>query len=618
MSELRQFGSEKVDYSALLLPYYQNDIWVWKEHPDYEKLKDFQKNYVKNLADDFTKCTNRRLREEMKFYGQCEIENGILALHSFHGHFEYMYKIFFFFMNAFHPEVDSILEMDEEVFEREMTKYWNDLGRSLVSAVKQIDASMNLKIYDKYRSGTLGKIIHIPRDLRKFLSAAPVQFRFEDDFWDIRLTPFRDKVAPYRPRYILAFNNIQQADIKKSAKHYIWHKLAVKAFSTCQDYLKGINLFSEFLSKEYPKINCLAEINREIIDNFLRYAKSMKRMTSFTSANRIGKVRDFFETCILLNLEDKPNCQLIMDSDYLCRKRPTPRFFTDDELKQFNMHIRDLPLDIARMLLTIEIVGMRVSELCTLETGCIQTDLGGETVLTYYMFKTKRFNRVPISDGLAQCLRAAIAETKEKFGLECRYVFTRDGIKPISIEIFNRALNELSYKFKFKDRAGKPLRVKSHTFRGTVATNYVNVGIDPNAIRMMMGQSDMKSLKFYIDISDEAVLESVKALLEQQDALIRNIGNPEALQQIIVEENVDYQALPNGLCAEKGKCEHFNACYSCPMFHPDSSFIQVYRYQLQKAETALAMAKANGMKRLEDINDRLVSNLKRIIRECES
>ena len=608
----------RIDYSALLLPFYKADIWVWTDHPWFDTLTEKQKSYCQNLSVDFRKCTNRALREEIKFYGQSQIESHVVKLSTFQTHFVYLYQVFFFFMNAYHPEIDSMLDYDQELFEKEFTEYWQSLGRSTTSPLRQVDGQMKIRVYDKYMSGTLGKILHIPRDIRESLGNLPQKFKFEDDSWDIRLTPFRDKVPPYRPRYTIAFDRIYQPSIRVSAKHYIYHKLATKSFATCQDYLKGINLFSEYLHMERPSVTRLTELNREIIEGFLAYAKGCQRMTSFTSANRIGKVRDFLETCILLNLPDQPPYQLIMDTDYLCRKKPMPRFFTDEELRQFNAHMNDLPLDIARMLFTIESVGMRISELCTLTTECLAKDTSGEYVLTYYQFKCKKMNRVPISQELAQCLERMIADVNEKYGNSCQYVFTRDGKKPISVEVFSRALNELSYRYHFVDRAGKPLRVRSHTFRATVATNYINIGIDPNVIRMMIGQADMRSLKFYIEASDESVLASTKTLLEQQERLIRNIGNPDAIQLVIADDCAGAHPLPNGACSRKGKCEHFNACYACPMFQPDSAFLQVYRYQLQKAETALSMAQANGMQRLADVNEQLIANLHRIIKECET
>ena len=617
MTQLIARQVPRVDYTVLLLPFYQADIWVWAEHPFFEELSEKQKTYCRNLSVDFRKCTNRALRQEIKYYGQCQIEDHIVLISTFQTHFIYLYQVFFFFMNAYHPEIDSMLDYDQNSFEQEFTEYWQSLGRAVTSPLRQVDGQMQIRVYDKYRSGALGKILHIPRDIREHLWNPAQKFQFDDDSWDIRLTPFRDKVPPYRPRYTLAFDRISQHRIKKSAKHYIYHKLATKSFATCQDYLKGINLLSEYLGKEYPEINGLAELNREIVEGFLRYAKGTGRMTSYTSANRIGKVRDFLETCILLNLEDQPPCQLIMDTDYLCRKKTMPRFFTDEELRQFNEHLDDLPREIARMLFTIENVGMRISELCALQLDCLSRDIGGEYVLTYYQFKSKKMNRVPINQELAQCLERAKADVIDSFGEDCPYIFTRDGKKPISIEIFLRALNELSYKHHFVDRAGKPLRVKSHTFRGTVATNYINIGIDPNVIRMMIGQADMRSLKFYIEASDESVLASTRTLIEHQDRLIRSIGDPELIQAAIATNGAEIQPLPNGVCIRKGKCEHFNACYTCPMFRPDPAFLQIYRYQMQKAEAALAMAKTNGMQRLEEMNEQLIVNLQRIIKECE-
>ena len=87
------------------------------------------------------------------------------------------------------------------------------------------------------------------------------------------------------------------------------------------------------------------------------------------------------------------------------------------ELRQFNEHLDDLPRDIARMLFTIENVGMRVSELCTLTIDCLNKDIGGEYVLTYYQFKSKKTNRVPISKELAQSCTLCTSWTQPSFAL---------------------------------------------------------------------------------------------------------------------------------------------------------------------------------------------------------
>ena len=46
-------------------------------------------------------------------------------------------------------------------------------------------------------------------------------------------------------------------------------------------------------------------------------------------------------------------------------------------------------------------------------------------------------------------------------------------------------------------------------------------------------------------------------------------------------------------------------------------YLQVYRYQLSRAEAALAMAESEKMSRMTEINKQLVASLKKIIEKCE-
>ena len=124
-----------------------------------------------------------------------------------------------------------MLDYDEDLFEREFTEYWESLGRSVTSPLRQVDGQMQIRVYDKYRSGTLGKIFHIPRDLRDNLWNPTQKFKFEDDLWDIRLTPFRDKIPPFRPRYTIAFDRISQERIRVSTKRFV-HPWSKKGAST--------------------------------------------------------------------------------------------------------------------------------------------------------------------------------------------------------------------------------------------------------------------------------------------------------------------------------------------------------------------------------------------------
>ena len=68
MTQLAVQQNPHVDYSALLLPFYRSDIWVWKEHPWYEQLTEKQKTYCCNLSVDFRKCSTKGME---RFLGGC-------------------------------------------------------------------------------------------------------------------------------------------------------------------------------------------------------------------------------------------------------------------------------------------------------------------------------------------------------------------------------------------------------------------------------------------------------------------------------------------------------------------------------------------------------------------
>lgn len=55
-------------------------------------------------------------------------------------------------------------------------------------------------------------------------------------------------------------------------------------------------------------------------------------------------------------------------------------------------------------------------------------------------------------------------------------------------------MNQMSAKNNLTKDDGSPLRIKGHTFRGTVATQYANLGISMDVIRMMLGQQKSECL----------------------------------------------------------------------------------------------------------------------------
>ena len=182
-------------------------------------------------------------------------------------------------------------------------------------------------------------------------------------------------------------------------------------------------------------------------------------------------------------------------------------------------------------------------------------------------------------------------------------------------------MNQLSFNNNIFDDTGNLLRIKSHVFRGTVATQYANLGIDLNVIKMMLGQSSLGVLKHYVTIHDVNMIECMKSITLEDNEYIANIGNIENIDKSkITDDNVIATPLPNGSCTkslESGKCAHANACYSCRMFKPNRIYLKLYKRQLQESERNIEIAEINGFERLKQINIDLRNDLIKIIKAIE-
>ena len=80
------------------------------------------------------------------------------------------------------------------------------------------------------------------------------------------------------------------------------------------------------------------------------------------------------------------------------------------------------------------------------------------------------------------------------------------------------------------------------------------------------------------------------------------------------------QTLPNGyggLPLERS-CPHVNACLTCPVFLTGPEFLPELRQQRTCTLTLIHVSRGNGHSRTEEMNQRVLANLDRIIGEIET
>ncbi len=87
-----------------------------------------------------------------------------------------------------------------------------------------------------------------------------------------------------------------------------------------------------------------------------------------------------------------------------------------------------------------------------------------------------------------------------------------------------------------------------------------------------------------------------------------------------VKKHILAQALSNGKCAlpiVAGDCPHANACLTCVHFRTDASFLVQHRTQLQETHQLIQLARAHGWRRQAEMNEKVATNLERIIAALE-
>ncbi|OCB00133.1 tyrosine-type recombinase/integrase [Clostridium beijerinckii] len=589
--------------------YYKNDVWKLDEHKYYKLLtKGQQKKLTGGKSLDFSRCNNFIIKNEIKNACAYIIEFKVTKLHIvFHDKFIIDQTIKFF--NEVANNKTSILEFENDEVMFDYERYLEDKGIATRAIVRRVSANMNIKEYNERNKNT--NFIRRIYEINKAATLYNLKEQ-EKDVWDIRnldinVTGFNSA----RPRYTVSFQKIYQEKIREVVKKYEYERIKNSKFSTIIDDLKAINLFSQFLYNKYPYIDSLDKLTRKIVLEFLVYVETLD-MTHTTKGQRKGCLRVFLNLIVMYGWDYTPKERLLHKSDYGKKIVQLPKPISKDIIKKLNENIKYLPTDIARMAIVIQNVGMRVNELCQLKVGNVKKDLEGDYFLEYYQSKIDQYSRIPIKKDVAEIILEQENEVLSKFE-NTQYIFTRDGERPIGQESFSYHINKLAFEKDIRDENGKLYRFKSHHFRHTVATKYVNKGMNPNMIRIMLGHSQMKSIMSYIDLRDEIVIQAMEDVLEEQDKIIANLNSDFSLDPI---EEID---LIHGKCTNPNNgrpCEQINKCYECSMFYFCNDDIEDFEEYLNRIEDNIGYSAANGFNRMVEINKLIKGDIEKLIKKA--
>ncbi len=562
---------------------------------------------------------NQFIDNEVRGFIQHLVVDKSLSAGYIKGFFNSWDKTFAGFVNDKHPEMISIVYYD---YQKLLTEYIIWLSDNNYQTYAKRQLSQLTKDMDWLVFNTKSMHLYAFTMFYRYIEAVAYPDTRDErtkDIWDVRNLGIPFNTLASRPRYTVNYSAISQNWLKQQCKDFNFYRIQNREMSTVLDDMKAFNLFSAFLRDKHPEIKSLTELNRAIAEEYIAYIRA-KGFVASTFNRRISAIKTFLTLGNLMDMDNFPVKPIFLNSDFakVVHKLPVP--FSDNELKQLNDHISDMPVIYGRVFFVLENCGMRMSDLCcsTITVNgqdCLKEYGEDKYVFTYAMPKVHRSNSIPVTALVAEVIRSAIEDSKEKYGDDCVYIFAKSKDMPIGEEDFVMNMNKVSKRNDIIGDDGKILRIKGHTFRRTKATEYANMGISMEVIRMMLGQRKIGVLKHYITIHSTTMIDALRVITEADEVLIQNIGHE---PDQILKENEEEGLLPlsNGYCSKNiasGLCDHAYACYSCRMYRPSAKYLPLYYGQLKEARNNIQVAELNGYDRLLQINQDLEKQLIKII-----
>ena len=503
----------------------------------------------------------------------------------------------------------------------------------------------------QYRCKDCSRAFILDNRLRKSANQwLPEELTFEAmydyDVWDLTVLGYQ-KNPTHSDSTTANFAPIKQDWLKEASKRLIKFRSTTLALSTIGDKLHCIKEFSRFLNKDYSGI-LPHQLNRQVIEDYLVNLKERKFSAS-TRIHRISALRDLLEYSAAMNWVDVPKNPLIFIQDYPFRDKTLPRYIPDNVLKQLDENLQYLPEPIARMVIVVREVGMRISELCTLKFDCLRQDAQGEWWIAYKRYKSKDEHSVPIRAEVAGIVQTQQEYIREHLGEEFNYLFCTTK-NPYYFEKYGQAANKFPLDYfepvpkiirqgvlrgylhllaNIKQIEGEDGQVfplsKIHQFRHTKGTELINNGVGIEYVKRYLGHHSFAMTLRYAHIHDQTLKEQVKE--SWSEGKIVNISgelidtNPELdnADNYQFKKGILGEVLANGYCALPARlaCSKGNACLQCGDFRTTLEFIEQHKEHRDRTQKALSVAKANNWQRQIQVNEDVLNNLNNIINSLE-
>ena len=280
------------------------------------------------------------------------------------------------------------------------------------------------------------------------------------------------------------------------AHQFVEYLRAVRGASehTVRGYITDLCLFDEFLGRQKSlKLLNLQNIDRKTIRAFIVSEKE-RHVAKRSVARRLSSLRSFFRYCVREKIIEQTPMDAI-DNPKL--DRPVPHSISYPHIERF-FNLPDVTTFLGFRDRTIMELfyssGLRVSELA----GLNRVDFDTDELLLRIRGKGKKERIVPITENAAQWICSYLAH-RERCGVQVDH-------EAIFLNRFGKRLTTRSIDRLFAgylSQSGFADTITPHVIRHSIATHWLEQGMDLKTIQVLLGHSSMSTTTIYTEVSSD-------------------------------------------------------------------------------------------------------------------
>jgi len=448
------------------------------------------------------------------------------------------------------------------------------------------------------------------------------EIEYPRDLWRLR------NLGIDQPEATFNFAEIPQPWLKALAKRWArWHLSTGLSASTAGTGVRTVARFARFLTSQPVAIDRLANVDRPLLERYLADLRA-ELDGRHCHVQHVGALNGFLRAIRRHGWDDTlPAGAVLFSEDYPKRGERLPRALAGQVMAQIeqpgNLGRWD---NLAYRLITLILMrcGLRVSSAVGLAFDCVVTDADAAPYLRYYNTKMKREALVPIDEELHREIGEQQQRTLQRFPAGAPLLFPRqnnnlDGRRPVSSHTYRGALCRWLAECDIRDEHGRPVHLTPHQYRHSVGTMLINRDVPQHVVQKILDHDSPAMTAHYARLSDTTIRrhwEQARKVNAQGETVTLDpdgrLAEAAWAKQRIGRAT---QALPNGYCGLPliKKCEHANACLTCPMFITTTEFLPQHRQQHQQTLQIISAAEARGQMRMVEMNRQVAGNLEKII-----